>query len=67
MTGSGIPPVDIGKFLGHEVEQAAGPITQRVDTVIKRLDDIQAQLEELNRRLDALGPLFRFFARFTRR
>lgn len=35
--------------------------------VIKRLDEIQAQLEELNRRLDALGPLFRFFARFTRR
>jgi len=62
-----MPPVDIGKFLGTEVEQATGPITQRVDTVIKRLDEIQAQLEELNRRLDALGPLFRFFARFTRR
>jgi hypothetical protein len=64
---SGASLVDIGKFLGNEVEQAAGPITQRVDTVIKRLDEIQAQLEELNRRLDALGPLFRFLARFTRR
>lgn len=64
---SGIPPVDIGKFLGNEVEQAAGPITQRVDTVIKRLDEIQNQLEELNRRLDSLGPLFLFLARFNRR
>lgn len=67
MIGSGVSPVDIGKFLGNEVEQAAGPITQRVDTVIKRLDEIQNQLEDLNRRLDALGPLFRFLACFSRR
>lgn len=55
--------MDLGKFLGNEIEEAASPVTQRIDRVIQKLDEIEESLRQLNEAVEQAAPLFRLLAR----
>jgi ABC-type transporter Mla subunit MlaD len=55
--------MDLGKFLGNELEEAASPVTQRIDRVIQKLDEIEDSLRQLNELVEQAAPLIRLLAR----
>jgi ABC-type transporter Mla subunit MlaD len=55
--------MDLGKFLGNELEEAASPVTQRIDQVIQKLDEIEDSLRQLNELVEQAAPLIRLLAR----
>jgi hypothetical protein len=55
--------MDLGKFLGNELEEAASPVTKRIDRVIKKLDEIEDSLRQLNELVEQAAPLIRLLAR----
>jgi hypothetical protein len=55
--------MDLGKFLGNELEEAASPVTKRVDRVLEKLDEIEESLRQLNEFVEQAAPLIRLLTR----
>ena len=55
--------MDLGKFLGNELEEAASPVTQRIDRLIPKMDEIEDSLRQLNELVEQAAPLIRLLAR----
>ena len=56
--------MDLGKLLGDELEQAASPLTGRVDDVIARIKRIEILLVNIDGRLKQLQPLIDLLKKF---
>jgi hypothetical protein len=55
--------MDLGKFLGNELEEAASPVTKRIDRVLEKLDEIEESLRQLNEFVEQAAPLIRLLTR----
>lgn len=49
--------MDLGRLLGRELEEAASPLTGRIDAVLGEVKEIKEELRRLNDALEALQPL----------
>ena len=56
--------MDLGKMFGAELEQAASPLTGRVDDVISRIKRIEILLVSIDDRLKQLQPLVDLLKKF---
>jgi hypothetical protein len=56
--------MDLGKLFGAELEQAASPLTGRVDDVITRIKRIEILLVSIDARLKQLQPLVDLLKKF---
>jgi hypothetical protein len=56
--------MDFGKVLGNQLEQAASPLTGRVDDVITRIKRIEILLVSIDERLKQLQPLVDLLKKF---
>jgi hypothetical protein len=56
--------MDLGKIFGAELEQAASPLTGRVDDVIARIKRIEILLVSIDSRLKQLQPLVDLLKKF---
>jgi hypothetical protein len=56
--------MDFGKVLGTQLEQAASPLTGRVDDVITRIKRIEILLVSIDERLKQLQPLVDLLKKF---
>jgi hypothetical protein len=56
--------MDLGKIFGAELEQAASPLTGRVDEVITRIKRIEILLISIDDRLKQLQPLVDLLKKF---
>ena len=56
--------MDLGKLFGAELEQAATPLTGRVDEVITRIKRVEILLVSIDDRLKQLQPLVDLLRKF---
>lgn len=49
--------MDFGRLLGQELEEAASPLTGRIDQVLDEVREVKEELRRLNDALEALQPL----------
>lgn len=56
--------MDLGKMFGAELEQAASPLTGRIDDVIARIKRIEILLVSIDDRLKQLQPLVDLLKKF---
>lgn len=56
--------MDLSKVFGAELEQAASPLTGRIDDVIARIKRIEALLTSIDERLKQLQPLVDLLKKF---
>ena len=56
--------MDFGKVFGDSLEQAASPLTGRVDDVIARIKRIEVLLLSIDARLKQLQPLVDLLKKF---
>lgn len=56
--------MDFGKVFGAELDQAASPLTGRVDDVIARIKRIEILLVSIDNRLKQLQPLVDLLKKF---
>jgi hypothetical protein len=56
--------MDLGKVFGDSIEQAASPLTGRVDDVIARIKRIEILLVSIDARLKQLQPLVDLLKKF---
>jgi wobble nucleotide-excising tRNase len=56
--------MDLGKFVGDQLEDAASPITERVDEIITRVKKIEVLLVNIDNKLKQLQPVIDLLKKF---
>jgi len=56
--------MDLGKFVGDQLEDAASPITGRVDEIITRVKKIEVLLVNIDNKLKQLQPVIDLLKKF---
>lgn len=56
--------MDLGKLVGSQLEDAASPITGRVDEIITRIKKIEVLLVNIDNKLKQLQPVIDLLKKF---
>jgi hypothetical protein len=56
--------MDLGKLVGSQLEDAASPITGRVDEIITRVKKIEVLLVNIDNKLKQLQPVIDLLKKF---
>lgn len=56
--------MDLGKLVGSQLEDAASPITGRVDEIITRVKKIEVLLVNIDNKLKQLQPVINLLKKF---